>query len=109
MDILSWMASDALILGGGYPENYAAGLALNEAMREEIGAAARAGMPMLAECGGFLYLHRTLEGSDGKDYPMAGAVDAVEEGSAEARLEEAQPVEAEHREDGNSPYILYGL
>ena len=29
--------------------------------------------------------------------------------SAEARLEEAQPVEAEHREDGNSPYILYGL
>ncbi len=66
-----------LILGGGYPENYAAGLALNEAMREEIGAAARAGMPMLAECGGFLYLHRTLEGSDGKDYPMAGAVDAA--------------------------------
>lgn len=66
-----------LILGGGYPENYAAELAGNEAMRREIRTAARDGMPILAECGGFLYLHRTLEGSDGKLYPMAGAVDAA--------------------------------
>lgn len=66
-----------LILGGGYPENYAAELARNQAMRTEIRAAAETGMPLLAECGGFLYLHRTLEGSDGKVYPMAGAVDAA--------------------------------
>ena len=31
-------------------------------------------MPFLAECGGFLYLHRELEGSDGIFYPLAGVI-----------------------------------
>ena len=33
-------------------------------------------MPLIAECGGFLYLHRALEGMDGEQYPMAGVIDA---------------------------------
>ena len=61
---------DGLLFGGGYPENYA--LAKNAAMRESIRRSIAAGMPFLAECGGFLYLHRTLEGSDGKHWAMAG-------------------------------------
>ena len=61
-----------LLFGGGYPENFGEELAANETMRESVLSAARQGMPFLAECGGFLYLHRFLEGSDGKSYPMAG-------------------------------------
>ena len=63
---------DGLLFGGGYPENYARELAKNTAMRESIRRSIAAGMPFLAECGGFLYLHRTLEGSDGKHWEMAG-------------------------------------
>ena len=63
---------NGLLFGGGYPENYARELAENAAMRESVRQSIAAGMPYLAECGGFLYLHRTLEGSDGKHWEMAG-------------------------------------
>lgn len=61
-----------LILGGGYPELHAKELSENKAMLQEIRKAYLAGMPCLAECGGFLYLHKELEGTDGVMYPMAG-------------------------------------
>ena len=67
---------DGLILSGGYPELHAKALSENEDMREAIHNAVKAGLPCIAECGGFLYLHRTLEGSDGVDYPMAGVIGA---------------------------------
>ena len=63
---------NGLLFGGGYPENYARELAENAAMRESVRQSIAAGMPFLAECGGFLYLHRTLEGGDGKHWEMAG-------------------------------------
>lgn len=66
-----------LLLGGGYPEVHARELAANTSLRGEIGAALRRGLPCVAECGGFMYLHSTLEGSDGKTYPMVGAVDGT--------------------------------
>lgn len=66
---------DGMILGGGYPELYAAELASNTSMRESIKTAIEAGMPYLAECGGFLYLHRELESPDGSNYPMVGVID----------------------------------
>ena len=65
-----------LILSGGYPELHAARLAENASMREAVREAVQGGLPCIAECGGFLYLHRTLEGEDGKDYPMAGVLSA---------------------------------
>ncbi len=64
-----------LILSGGYPELHAAALSGNASMRESVCQAVEGGMPCIAECGGFLYLHRELEGQDGKDYPMVGAID----------------------------------
>jgi cobyrinic acid a,c-diamide synthase len=64
-----------LILSGGYPELHAEALSANSSMRDSIRKAIRQGMPCIAECGGFLYLHRELEGDDGKDYPMAGVID----------------------------------
>lgn len=68
--------ADGLLLGGGYPELYAQRLSKNNAMRTAIQAAVTGGMPTVAECGGFLYLHRTLEGADGVVYPMVGAIAA---------------------------------
>lgn len=62
---------DGLYLGGGYPELHAARLAANRTMCESIRAAVRGGLPTIAECGGFLYLHRTLDGTE-----MAGVIDA---------------------------------
>ncbi len=65
-----------LILSGGYPELHAEALGRNCAMREAVRKAVESGMPCIAECGGFLYLHRELEGGDGGSYPMAGVLDA---------------------------------
>ncbi len=65
---------NGLYLGGGYPELYAEQLAGNKAMRIAIQQAANCGLPILAECGGFLYLHETLAGEDGVPYPMAGVI-----------------------------------
>ena len=62
---------DGLYLGGGYPELYADQLAANRSMRADIRAAVQGGLPVVAECGGFLYLHRTLDGK-----AMAGVIDA---------------------------------
>ncbi|MCI5654519.1 MAG: cobyrinate a,c-diamide synthase [Lachnospiraceae bacterium] len=63
-----------VILGGGYPENYAKALSENTSMLASIRQAWENKMPFLAECGGFLYLHQELEGSDGIFYPLAGVI-----------------------------------
>ena len=68
--------AEGLILPGGYPELYAEALSANEKMRGEIARAVGEGMPCLAECGGFLYLHRVLEDMEGHAYPMCGVIDA---------------------------------
>ncbi len=58
---------DLLYLPGGYPELFAEQLAGNMAMREQIRAYADAGGCVLAECGGFMYLCRDIDGQ-----PMCG-------------------------------------
>ena len=58
---------DLLYLPGGYPELFAEQLAGNRAMREQIRAYAEAGGRVLAECGGFMYLCRDIDGQ-----PMCG-------------------------------------
>ena len=65
---------DGVILSGGYPELHAAELAANEPMLESVRQSRADGIPMIAECGGFMYLHETLEGADGKLYRMAGVI-----------------------------------
>ena len=67
---------DGILLGGGYPEVFAAELSGNSSMLASIRTAAEQGIKIIAECGGFLYLHKTLEGSDGNCYMMAGLIDA---------------------------------
>lgn len=63
---------DGLILVGGYPEIYAEALSANREMRTGIAAAVEGGLPTIAECGGFLYLHAQLADLSGKYWPMAG-------------------------------------
>ena len=63
---------DAIWLGGGYPESFAAALAGNVALADDLRKAANAGVPIHAECGGMLYLARSLTGFDGVRHPMVG-------------------------------------
>ena len=69
--------ASGLYLGGGYPELYVRELSENVSMREAIRKAVAEGLPTIAECGGFLYLHRELSGEDGVPFPMAGVFDAA--------------------------------
>ena len=66
--------AQGLILYGGYPELYAKALSENTAMLTAIRAAVAGGMPTLAECGGFMYLHEQLEDMDGVFWPMTGVI-----------------------------------
>ncbi|MFF7144900.1 cobyrinate a,c-diamide synthase [Streptomyces nodosus] len=61
----------ALVIGGGFPEVYAAELSANEPLRREVAALAGSGAPVAAECAGLLYLCRELDG-----LPMCGVLDA---------------------------------
>ena len=65
--------TSGILIGGGYPELYGKELSANEQMRAAIRKAFSEGMPLVAECGGFMYLHSFLT-VDGIRYPMAGVV-----------------------------------
>jgi cobyrinic acid a,c-diamide synthase len=68
---------DGLYLGGGYPELNAEKLSGNTAMRAQIRKASAAGMPIYAECGGFMYLCERLEDHAGRSFPMAGCFPCI--------------------------------
>lgn len=61
-------------LGGGFPELFAAELTRNRPLRRSLRNAARVGLPIYGECGGLMYLGRTLTDLQGKDYAMAGVL-----------------------------------
>jgi cobyrinic acid a,c-diamide synthase len=63
--------TQALYLGGGFPETYAEALSGNAPLREEVRKFAESGRPVAAECGGLLYLCRELDGQK-----MCGVLDA---------------------------------
>ena len=60
-----------LYLGGGYPELHAEKLSRNTALLETLRRRIRKGLPVIAECGGFLYLQSVLR-AEGQDHPMLG-------------------------------------
>ncbi len=63
-----------LIFGGGFPEVFAARLAANISMKESIAGAAASGMPIYAECGGFMYLTREIKDFEGAAHQMCGVI-----------------------------------
>ncbi|MEM9561722.1 MAG: cobyrinate a,c-diamide synthase [Actinomycetota bacterium] len=64
-------AIDGLVVGGGFPEVHAARLGDNTALLDEVAARVAGGLVTWAECGGLLWLARSLDGR-----AMAGAIDA---------------------------------
>src|SRR5258706_12140590 len=67
-------AADALYLPGGYPELHAERLAGNARSAKSIRAHAAHGKPLIAECGGMLYLLETLTDTSGTRTPMLGVL-----------------------------------
>ncbi len=66
---------DGLFIGGGFPEVFMPALQANGALRASIRSAIEAGLPVYAECGGLMYLARTLSWK-GAVYEMVGALAA---------------------------------
>ena len=66
---------DGIFIGGGFPEVHMQALEANAAMRQELRRAIEAGMPVYAECGGLMYLSRSIR-SDGASWKMVGAIPA---------------------------------
>ena len=64
-----------IYLGGGYPETYRKELSENEDMLRSIREAAHDGKPIIAECGGFMYVCNNLVETDGSSMPMLGLID----------------------------------
>ncbi|MBE6853133.1 MAG: cobyrinate a,c-diamide synthase [Ruminococcus sp.] len=66
--------ADGLILCGGYPELYGGQLEANQSMLYDIYRKIKDGIPVIAECGGFMYLHDELEDENGNIRKLVGAV-----------------------------------
>ncbi|MEU4601469.1 cobyrinate a,c-diamide synthase [Kribbella sp. NPDC023972] len=65
-------ATSALYLGGGFPELHGEALAANAELRRQVATEIAAGLPVIAECAGLLYLCRELDG-----HPMTGVLPAT--------------------------------
>ena len=92
--------ADGLILGGGYPELYAQSLAENTRMKEHIRTRVTEGMPVLAECGGFMYLQEYLEVTS--DEKQASEKQAPEKQYSEKQNLEKQDSEKQNLEKQDS-------
>ncbi len=66
---------DGLFIGGGFPESHIAPLAANASLRADIASAAASGLPIYAECGGLMYLSRSIAWK-GEVGEMVGVVPA---------------------------------
>ena len=67
---------DALYIGGGFPEVFAEELSANQGFRQNLRAELERGLPCYAECGGLMYLTKSIKTLDGETYPMVGYLDA---------------------------------
>lgn len=67
---------DGILLGGGYPELYAEELGENKTMLSQIREAISDGTPVVAECGGFMYLHEFIQDKENKKQNMTGVIPA---------------------------------
>ncbi len=90
---------DGFYIGGGFPEACAAELEANSALRREIKQAIANGMPAYAECGGLMYLSRSID-YQGRTYQMAGAIP----GDVKMHVKPVGRGYVHLREDGGHPW-----
>ncbi|WP_319762038.1 cobyrinate a,c-diamide synthase [Maridesulfovibrio sp.] len=69
-----WPEIHGLYLGGGFPETLAPEISANKLIRDHVRRLTHEGLPVFAECGGFMYLGRDVE-FEGRKYPMSGVLD----------------------------------
>ena len=67
--------ADGVLFYGGSPELFAKQLSENTFMRSDVKRKLAEGMPCMAECGGFMYLHQSMEDMDGTAWPEAGVIE----------------------------------
>lgn len=68
--------ADGIYLGGGFPEEFAAVISANAGFLDGLRAAAAQGMPLYAECGGYMVLARSITDRAGAEHRMAGIIPA---------------------------------
>ncbi len=73
---------DGIILPGGYPELHAGRLERNRSMLADIKSRLDGGMPCMAECGGFMYLHTLMTDREGMVYRMCDVINGNSENSS---------------------------
>lgn len=89
---------DGLYIGGGFPETHAEDLTKNRDLMKSVSSAARSGLPIYAECGGLIYLSKSLKWND-RIYPMADLFDIdlemnrkpIGHGYTEAEIDKTNP------------------
>ncbi|MGI6686154.1 MAG: cobyrinate a,c-diamide synthase [Bacillota bacterium] len=64
-----------LYIGGGYPEVFAKEVSANTSLMQEIRARADQGLPIYAECGGYMYLNKCFKNKEGETFPFVGIFD----------------------------------
>lgn len=65
---------DGVMLGGGFPELHLKSLSANTPFLESLRSCAERGTPIYAECGGYMYLGRSIRDFEGNELPMAGLI-----------------------------------
>jgi len=83
---------DGLLFGGGFPEMFVNELAANKSMRQSIWQACQEGIPVYAECGGYMYLTKQIIDFTGQRYDMVGVIPA--KCNMESKLQTVGYVEA---------------
>ena len=68
-------AVDGVFIGGGFPETHMGALSANRGLREALYDAIESGLPVYAECGGLMYLARSIEWN-GRSAEMVGVIPA---------------------------------
>ncbi|KJR48772.1 Cobyrinic acid A,C-diamide synthase [Desulfosporosinus sp. I2] len=65
---------DGIILGGGFPELHLNRLSENHSFLNSLRAFAESGKPIYAECGGYMYLGKSIKDFEGNELPMVGLI-----------------------------------
>ncbi|TBL78281.1 cobyrinate a,c-diamide synthase [Paenibacillus thalictri] len=68
--------ADGVYIGGGFPEEFAAELASHKKQNDDLKRRVQSGLPLFAECGGYMYLTRSITDRAGQVHPMVGLIPA---------------------------------